>query len=139
MKKAALLGMLLFIMVSWIPAPQLLHAEVDWKVIKDINLDARPLDIATSLDGKLIFVLAPGEILVYSNSENKVINRIPIDKAFDKLTYSANNNALILSSSSAKTLKVLKLELIHNIALLGSPFTGPENAPVTIAVFGDYQ
>ena len=131
--------MLLIIMASWILASQVVHAEVDWRVIKDIDLDFRPLDVAISSDGKLIFVLAAGEIIVHSNSENRVTNRIPIDKAFDRLTYSPRDNALILTSSSAKTLKILKLEVIHNIDLLGSPFIGPENAPVTIAVFGDYQ
>ncbi len=138
-KKRANLGILLIITLSWISAPPLIHADVDWKTIRQINLDVPPLDIAASFDGKLIFVLAPGEILVYSNSEDKVTDRIPIDKVFDRLTYSARTNVLILTSSSAKTLKILQLERVHKIALSGLPFKGPENAPVTMAVFGDYQ
>ena len=31
------------------------------------------------------------------------------------------------------------MEPIHEITLSGRPFKGPENAPVTIAVFSDYQ
>jgi hypothetical protein len=138
-RKTAVSAILLFMTVGWISSPHLLHAEVDWKIKKQIDLDAQPSDIATSFDGKLIFVLVPGEILIYSNSEDKVTDRIPIDKVFDRLTYSARTNELILTSSSAKTLKILQLESVHKIALSGLPFKGPENAPVTIAVFSDYQ
>ena len=140
MKKMTLiLGISLFIIVSWISAPQPVHSAMDWTIVRQINLDAEPLDIAASADGRLIFVLVPGEILVYSISEDNVTNRIPIDKAFDRLTHSARTNVLILTSSSAKTLKIIQLEAIHNIALSGLPFKGPADAPVTIAVFSDYQ
>ncbi len=112
---------------------------MDWTIVKQINLNAQPLDIATSADGRLIFVLVPGEILVCSISEDKVTKRIPINKVFDRLTHSARTNALIVTSSSAKTLKIIQLENIHDIALSGLPFKGPEGTPVTIAVFSDYQ
>ena len=138
-KMTPILGISLLIIVCWISAPQPAHSAMDWTIVRQINLDAEPLDIAASADGRLIFVLVPGEILVYSISEDNVTNRIPIDKAFDRLTHSARTNVLILTSSSAKTLKIIQLEAIHNIALSGLPFKGPADAPVTIAVFSDYQ
>jgi hypothetical protein len=58
---------------------------------------------------------------------------------FDRLSYSAKTNSLILSSQSEKTVKVIQLELIHKFDLSGLPVKGPENAPVTMTVFGDYQ
>ena len=108
-------------------------------LIKQTNLDVQPLDIATSADGKMIYVLARGEILIYSIEEGKVSNRIPIDKNFDKLTYAAKDNILILTSSSSKTLKIIQVDFIYNVALDGLPFKGPSDAAVTIAVFDDYQ
>jgi len=138
-KMTPILGICLFIIVSWVSVPQLVHSAVDWTIVRQIDLNAEPLDIAASADGRLIFVLVPGEILVYSISEDRVSNRIPIDKAFDRLTHSAKTNVLILTSRSAKTLKIIQLETIHNIALSGLPFKGPADAPVTIAVFSDYQ
>lgn len=133
-----ILGLSLLFIVSWGLAPQFVHADVEATTIKQIDLSARPLDIATSADGQLLFVLIPGEILVYSIYEDKV-NRIPVDKAFDRLTYSARTNALVLASSSAKSIEIIQVELIHDIAVSGLPFKGPADAPVTIAVFGDYQ
>jgi protein-disulfide isomerase len=125
--------------MSWTLVPQFIYAGIDLTLIKQTNLDVQPLDIAASVDGKTIYVLAKGEILIYSIEEDKVSNRIPIDKDFDKLTYAAKDNVLILTSSSSKTLKIIQVDFIYNIALDGLPFKGPSDAAVTIAVFDDYQ
>jgi hypothetical protein len=125
--------------MSWTLVPQFSYAEIDTTLIKQTNLDVQPLDIAASVDGKTIYVLARGEILVYSIDEGKVSSRIPIDKEFDKLTYAARDNVLILSSSSSKTLKIIQVDFIYKIAIDGLPFKGPIDAAVTIAVFDDYQ
>ncbi len=132
-------GIFLFVIISWVSVPQFVCAEIDLTLIKQTNLDVQPLDIAASVDGKTIYVLARGEILVYSIDEDKVSSRIPIDKNFDKLTYAAKNNVLILTSSSSKTLKIIQVDFIYKIAIDGLPFKGPADAPVTIAVFEDYQ
>jgi protein-disulfide isomerase len=140
MKNAARrLGIFLLVIISWVSVPQFIYAEIDMTLIKQTNLDVQPLDIAASVDGKMIYVLARGEILVYSIDEDKVSNRIPIDKDFDKLTYAAKDNVLILTSSSSKTLKIIQVDFIYNIAIDGLPFKGPADAAVTIAVFDDYQ
>jgi hypothetical protein len=140
MKKAARkLSIFLIVIISWVLVAQIVHADVDWTLIKQKNLAVQPLDIATSADGKLIFILAPGEILVYSIAEDKVTNRIPIDKDFDRLTYTGKNNVLILTSSFSKTLKIFQMDMIYEIALSGLAFKGPADAAVTIAVFDDYQ
>jgi len=140
MRKAARkFGIVLFVITSWVSVPQFICAEIDLTLIKQTNLDVQPLDVATSADGKMIYLLARGEILVYSIDEDKVSNRIPIDKDFDKMTYAATNNSLILTSSSSKTLKIIQVDFIYNIALDGLPFKGPADAAVTIAVFDDYQ
>jgi len=137
--RVKILGIILIVLVGWISAPAIVRADVDWTVLKEINLGAQPLDVATSADGKLIFVLAPGEILIYSISEERVTNRIPIDEGFDRVTYSEKHNAVFLTSRTSKTLKIIQVDLIYKITLSGLPFKGPEDAPVTIAVFSDYQ
>jgi len=113
--------------------------EMEWTIKTERNLEATPLDNAVSADGRLIFILSPGEILVYSVLQQKVINRIPVDKRFDRVTFSRADNTLIVTSSSEKVLKTIQLEFIQNIDITGLPFKGPANAPVTVAVFNDYQ
>lgn len=140
MKKAARkFGIFLFVIIGWVSVPQFIYAEIDLTLIKQTNLDVQPLDIATSVDGKSIFVLTRGEILIYSIDENKVTERISIDKAFDRVTSAGKNNILILTSSTSKTLKIIQVDFIYNIVLDGLPFKGPADAVVTIAVFDDYQ
>ena len=112
---------------------------LDWQTINQIKLEEEPLDVATSADGRWVFVLTRTEVLVYSTAEGNVLNRIPVGENFDRLTYSAIKNTLILGSGSEKALKIIQLEVIHTIDISGLPFKGPEHAPVTIAVFGDYQ
>jgi hypothetical protein len=114
-------------------------ADIEWTEKKQIKLEVTPIDMVTSPDGKWVIVLSSGEILVYSMPEGKVINRMPVDKAFDKLTYSAPDETIILSSSSGKTMKFVQMAEVHKFSLAGLPFKGPENAAVTIVVFSDYQ
>ncbi|HBF42692.1 MAG TPA: hypothetical protein DDW42_03520 [Desulfobacteraceae bacterium] len=118
---------------------QVTHAGVDLSIIKEINLDIQPLDIATSADGEELFVLAPRRLLVYSLNEGKITNTIVLDRDFDRLSFSAKNNIITLTSSKSKTLKIIRVEQIYPIDIYGHPFKGPANAPVTIAVFDDYQ
>ena len=120
-------------------APQFLHADVEWRVIKEIELKDQPLDMVNAMDGKTIFILVPGEVLVQDMKSNDISQRIPVGKEFDRLTHSPRNNTLILSSSTSKTLKMIQLESIYEFDYSGLPYLGPKDAPVTIAAFSDYQ
>ncbi|HUJ17096.1 MAG TPA: hypothetical protein VL197_03805 [Nitrospirota bacterium] len=115
------------------------YADIEWNLKKQLSLEAAPIDVASSPDGQWIYVLASGEILVYSVPEDKIVNRIPVDKSFDRIAHSAPDNTLIITSSSGKTLKLVQLDVVYKFDLAGLPFKGPEKAPVTIAVFSDYQ
>jgi hypothetical protein len=131
--------MLFIFMLCLLSLPNILHAEVEWSFKQQLNLNASPLDIAQSGDGQTAFILTPGAVLVYSMQDNKLTESIPVDKGFDRLLYSEKNNYLMLTSSSEKNLKIIKVDTKLNIAVSGLPFKGPENALVTIAVFSDYQ
>jgi len=114
-------------------------ADIEWTEKKQIKLEVAPIDMVTSPDGKWLIVLSSGEILVYSIPEGKVISRMPVDKAFDKLTYSATDETIILSSSARKTMEFVQMVEVHKFSLEALPFKGPKNAPVTVVVFSDYQ
>jgi len=115
------------------------YARVDLTPLEQTNLGVQPLDVATSPDGKLVFVLTRKQVLVYSIREKRITNRIPLTGSFDRVTYSPEANLLILTSSAAGTLKTIKVEPVFSIDIAGHPFKGPADAPVTIAVFDDYQ
>ena len=114
-------------------------AELEWTFREQIPLTSAPLDNAVSTDGKLLYILSAGKILVYSLTQNKTINTIPIESEYDNIAVSPQGNSLIVTSSAGKSLKIIDLEYIYNIDISGLPLKGPADAPVTIAVFSDYQ
>lgn len=129
-----LLAIFIFLVVS-----QNLYADIDWTVIKQFDLSSKPLDVATSDDGRMVFVLTKGEIVVYSPTQNNIFKRIPLDQEFDKIEYSTRGSILVLTSSTLNTLKIIQVDQIYPIDISGLAYKGPENAPVTIVVFDDYQ
>ncbi|HME41993.1 MAG TPA: hypothetical protein VKF36_02810 [Syntrophorhabdales bacterium] len=126
-------------MVAWALFPNVVRADVEWKVLKSLDLKAAPLDVAPSMDGQRLFVLTAGEILVYSIPEGKITDHIPVDKEFDRIVAVPRGDTLSVSSSKKKMLQVIMLESIYKIDVSGLPFKGPKDAPVTIAVYDDYQ
>jgi len=138
-KKFLMLSLVVSLVLYFAGVASVSAENIEWSSKKLINVKSSPLDVSPSKDGRWIFILSPGEVLVYSASKSKVINSIPVDKGFDRLAYSAKDNTLILSSRTGKAVKIIQLAVIHDIDVSGLPFLGERNAPVTIAVFGDYQ
>ncbi len=141
MKKVMLVSLLLITALTFpvIAGTTAYGAGVDWNVFKQLKLDAKPLDVATSADSRLIFILVPEKILVYSIDEDKVTAEIPVAKDVDTITHFEKTDALIVTGRKSKTLKIIQVDLINKIDIAGLPFEGSANAPVTIAVFDDYQ
>jgi hypothetical protein len=133
------ISILLVAVMFMLTAVQSAHAKVDLTSMEDIKLDVQPLDVATSADGKLVFLLAPGKLLVYSVPEKRVTKTLVVDAAFDRISYSEESKLLILTGTTSKRLRIVRVEPIQEIDISGRPFKGPADAPVTIAVFDDYQ
>jgi len=106
---------------------------------KVVDLGATVLDTAVSADGQRIYVLTPGQVLVYSSREGRVTDRIAVGKEFDGISLLANQNILVLSSSAKKSMQMLGVEFVQQIDVAGLPFRGAADAAVTVVVFSDYQ
>jgi hypothetical protein len=129
------------LMASLVIATNCLAATVgvDTTLLKQLAIDKPPLDVETSTDGKLIFVLVPGEVLIYSDLGSQPTNRIAVDNHFDRLAFAEKLDLLILSSNSSQKVDMLRIDLINQVSTDGSPYMGKADALVTIAVFDDYQ
>jgi hypothetical protein len=128
----------LFVVCS-VMLPQMARADVELKVLQNLDLKVNPLDVVSSADGQRLFILTPGEILVYSLPEGRISDHVAVDRRFDHIASSPRPDVLTVSSSTKKNIQVVMLESIHKIDVSGLPFQGPKDAPVTIAVFDDYQ
>jgi hypothetical protein len=138
-RQPIIVGIVLAVMGILVSVPAVISAEIEWTTGGQLGLKAPPLDISASADGKWLYILCPGEIAVYSFNEDKIVNRIPVDKTFDRMIYVKEKNALVATSSSKNTVQIIQLEIVHKFSFSGLPYKGPKRAPITIAVFSDYQ
>ena len=112
---------------------------VDWDVKKTLKIEKTPVDVAVSLNGRWVFVLtAQGSILIYSG-DGRLEDEIAVGKHVDGIKVGPEQDILLLTSRKNKTVEILVLDFIQNIDVSNSPFKGPVDAPVTIAVFSDFQ
>lgn len=140
MKKTMRISVLIFFSTLWFFFPQSVRADLEWRIIRDLDLKTTPLDVASSPDGKWLFILTPGEILLFSAQEGRVADRIPVDKEFDRITSLPRPDMVTITSSTQKAARIIMFEVIYKIDLSGLHFfRGPQNALVTLVVFDDYQ
>ena len=138
-RQLLVVAIVLAVVGSLFPVAAAIPADVDWTIGGQLGLKAPPLDICASADGKWLYILCSGEIVVYSFNEDKIIKRIPIDKAVDKMIYVKEKNALVVTGRSGDTVRIIQLEVVNTFTTTGLPYKGPKQAPITIAVFSDYQ
>lgn len=115
------------------------QAEVEWRTLSTKDLDKKPLDVASSADGKSLFVLTSGEVQIFSPDGKSLRGNIPVDAGVDQIAVSPRGDQLILTNEKTNKLSVVSIDFVQQIDVKGSPFKGKANAPVVVAVFSDYQ
>jgi hypothetical protein len=114
-------------------------AEVEWNIVKSLPLDAVPRDVSVTQDGQTLYILTEkGDILVYS-TDGTLKDTIKIGPHADSLEIGPDGDVLYVVSRQKKTVQTVQLDFIHPINTEDSPFKGPQDAPVVIAVFSDFQ
>ena len=112
---------------------------VDWELLNTLKLNTPPLDVAISPDGKMVFVLTGnGSIYVYEDT-GRLAAKIDVGEPIDQIRLDPNGERLFATNRQNKTVKVIALEFIKQIPTRGSPYKGPENAPIVIAGFSDFE
>ena len=110
------------------------HAQVEWDVQRTFNLEEPALDVAISLNGRWVYVLTDqGEIHIYSH-EGTLKGEISVGESVDRIKPGPAQDVLFIGSRKNKTLQIITLDFIQDINTKGSPFKGPADAPVVIAV-----
>ena len=138
-KKIKLIALFAVVVFLGAAANTFAASEVEWNVLKTLQLEATPIDVALSPDGRRIFVLtAQGEVVIYSSAA-KVEAKIEVGRHVDQIKLGPRGSTLILTSGQNKTVQVVSLDFIQKINTAGAPFKGAEDAAVVIAVFDDFQ
>ena len=114
-------------------------AEVEWNLHRTFKTQKAPLDVDVSINGRWVFVLSEqGEILIYS-SNGTLKDTIHVGDTIDEIKAGPREDILFLSSRKDSTVQLITLDFIQDINITDSPFKGPADAPVAIAVFSDFQ
>lgn len=114
-------------------------AEIEANVLTTLNLDKTPIDVVTSADGKVLFVLTQGEVLVYTKRGTTLSGRVPVEEGANQIAVSPRGDQLYVTNGKTNSLSVVNVAFVQTIDVAGAPFKGPAAAPVVIAVFDDYQ
>lgn len=114
-------------------------AEVEKGESVTFDLDAKPIDMATSADGQYTFVLAEGgKIFIFERGGN-LKDTLMVSNSVMSIGTSPNGDFLLLADSKANTLEVVRISFVVDVDISALPFKGPANAPVVVAVYSDYQ
>ena len=117
----------------------LVMAEVEMGQSKTFKLDAKPIDMTSSADGKYTFVLAEGGKVFILDGSGTLKDTLTVSESVMSIGTSPKGDFLLLADSKENTLEVVKISFVVDIDITGLPFKGPADAPVVVAVFSDYQ
>ncbi len=135
---SARLGIFLAL-VFILTTPNPVRAAVEVNIEKTLQTDSAPIDVIVSADGRTTFVLTDnGYVLVYDN-RGELTESIEIGSHIDGIDLDPSGERLYATSRQNKTVDIIQLSFIKKINTNGSKFKGPANAPVTIAVFSEFQ
>ena len=128
----------LLVLAFVLSLPMSLCAEVDWVPADSWEAASAPLDSALTEKGGRLFLLTPGEVLIYS-AQGVEEGRIPVEKTVDRIDVSPAGDLLYLFSGQSRKVRTVSIEYIRKIDSSGSPFLGPPGAQVELVVFSDFQ
>ena len=99
----------------------------------------KPVDFVQSVDGKMLFVLTENNRVLIYEPNGTLKGSIPVDKGVTAIDTDARGENILLIDSEKNTFTSLSVDFVVNIDTTGSPFKGVADAPVTIAVFSDFE
>jgi protein-disulfide isomerase len=100
--------------------------------------EAKPVDFAQALDGRLVFVLEQdSKVRIYS-AEGEQLGAVPVDQGTVAIDIAPRGEMLYVVDQN-QNYKALDISFAKDIDISGSPIKGNTAAPVNIVVFSDFQ
>ena len=115
------------------------RAALEWEILKSLNTGARPVDVAVSADGKSVFVLTDDGVVSIYTGDGALTDKITVGGQAERIAVAPDGDRLYVTQRQGRRVDVIQLDYVREINLSGAPFKGREQAPVTIAVFSDFQ
>ena len=118
--------------------PVSVHAAFEHENILDTTVDASIRDVVTDPEGKLVYLLTPDAVLLFSTKEQSVVGKIPVSQSYDRITL-FDKNRLVLTDGKSSRIRIVQVNRIYDIDLEGRTVKGSRDAKASLVVFDDYQ
>lgn len=141
-KYAAVTGICLLTLIPSLTqasVPKGIDNKVEWSTATSWELPAKPLSFVHSLDGKKVYVLTDNHKVNIFTPQGELLGSIPVNKGVNEIDIAPYGEQLFLIDAENNTFTNLSVSLVSKISTGSSPFKGPENAPVTISLFTDFE
>lgn len=112
---------------------------VEWKLQQNWSTAGKTLDMAHSLDGKVVYILNDQQLVQVFNTQGQLQGSIPVEEGVSAIDISPQGEKLYLINNNNQTFSSIGVSFVVDVDVSGSPFKGPANAPVTIALFTDFE
>jgi protein-disulfide isomerase len=129
--------LILAALLVFLPASYSFSTSIEGQLLQSLKLASPPLDLSISPDGQRVFVLEDQKLALYT-IQGEPLGEYPLEKKASRIKAQGPNLVLIYSADSDQV-DYLFLDVIYDINNAGAPVRGPQNAPVTITVFDDFQ
>lgn len=112
---------------------------VEWQVEAVWDLSVTPKDMVYSLDAKYVYILTDDGRVQIFDTQGKLQGAIPVGKEVVSIDISPHGDKLFLIDSANNSFSSVAISFVRDIDITGSPFHGRADAPVTVAVFTDFE
>ena len=83
MKKSMLLS---FFVACFLMVGTAVSAKIEWEMLRDIELSAKPIDLALASDGTTAYILTEKNITIYSLQNNRIVDTLPLSTPFSSIS-----------------------------------------------------
>lgn len=129
------LVVLLMGIVLWNPC----RAEVDLEILRNIVVDATPVDVTVSEDGRWIYVLTVDARLHTYSQKGELKGTVAVPAGSQRIASGPGDDILFVTNTSTQTVQAVRVNLQHEFTSAQSPTKGPVEAPVTLTLFTDFE
>lgn len=116
-----------------------INQKVEWSTNSLWNTDFKPLQLVHSLDGKKVFILGDDQKIHIFSPDGTLLGSVTVGEGVSDIDIAPYGETLYLINAKEKTFSSLSISIIADLEVGSSPVKGPENAPVTIIVFTDFE
>ena len=136
---ALVAAVLLTSSVTGITATQSGNPEILFDKSRQWQLPYVPTDMVQSVDGQYIYILTDNHKLLIYEPNGNLKASVDVDPGVVAIDTDARGENVLLIDKDSKTFSVFSVSFVAEINTAGAPFKGKADAPVTVAVFSDFE